>query len=90
MYDPREQQPHPARPASLFSFRFARPRHFATFAHMTETPAQTGRSPLPWILLAFWAAWLLTMAWMARGEFTKERPKHERERLAPDQRSDRL
>lgn len=41
------------------------------------------RSPVPWIILALWFAWVLAMAWMARGEFTKLRPKHERERKTP-------
>jgi hypothetical protein len=41
------------------------------------------KSPVPWIILGFWFAWVLAMAWMARGEFTKIRPKHERERKTP-------
>jgi len=52
---------------------------------MTESvsPAPASRSTLPWVLLALFFIWLGALAWMARGEFTKNRPKHERERVAP-------
>ena len=49
---------------------------------MTETVPNVPqkRSAAPWVILAFWFAWIFFLAWLARGEFTKLRPKHERER----------
>jgi hypothetical protein len=42
--------------------------------------APANRSSLPWVLLALFLVWVGVLAWMARGEFSKNRPKHERER----------
>jgi len=47
--------------------------------------APASRSSLPWVLLAVFLVWLGALAWMARGEFSKNRPKHEREREALSQ-----